>query len=144
MMRKFAADASGLSAIEFGIVTPIFAFVIIGILEGWSFATSVLGARTAVYAGENYVMQGGTEENAIRSVALSTWENRPEDGDVTVKRYCECSGAVVMCGGLCSVSQKPPEAFIEISAAGTWESTLQTRWFPVSRELGQRQVIRVR
>jgi Flp pilus assembly protein TadG len=142
--RRFATDASGMSAIDFGIVSPILALLVVGMIEGWSYATSVLEMRSAVHAAANYVVQGGSDENTIQTIAMTTWEHRPDDGTVTILRYCTCGGVVVTCAGLCPGTSKVPETFLDISASGTWQSAMQTSLFPASHDLEQQQVIRVR
>jgi len=143
-IKRFASDTSGLSAIDFSVVSPILALIVVGMIEGWSYATSVLEMRSAVHAAANYVVQGGTDESTIQNIALSTWEHRPYNGAVTVQRYCTCGGVVVACAGLCTYTEKVPETFLDIDASGTWESAIQTEWFPASHDIEQRQVIRVR
>ena len=143
-IKRFAKDNSGFSVVEFGVVTPVLALLVVGMIEGWSYATSVLEMRSAVHAAANYVVQGGSDEDAIESVALSTWEHRPDNGAISVQRYCTCGDVVVTCAGLCPSSTKVPETFLDIAATGTWQSTIQTTWFPGERDLEQRQVIRVR
>jgi Flp pilus assembly pilin Flp len=141
---RFVKDASGMSAIDFGIVSPILALIVISMIEGWSYATAVLETRSAVHAAANYVVQGATDEQAIQTLAISAWEHRPDDGELTVQRYCQCGEVVVTCAGLCPSTTKPPETFFDISASGTWESAIQTAWFPASQDIEQSQVIRVR
>ena len=109
-----------MSAIDFGIVSPILALIVVCMIEGWSYATAVLETRSAVHAAANYVVQGGTDEQTIQTLAISAWEHRPDDGQLSVQRYCQCGEVVVTCAGLCTSTAKPPETFFDISASGTW------------------------
>jgi Flp pilus assembly protein TadG len=142
--RGFFADESGVSATEFAVISPILAILIAGMIEGWSYQSRVLEVRSAVQAAAKYVLEGGTDEETIRSVAMSAWENKPTDGDVTVDRYCACGEAVSACSALCTDTEKAPATFVDIKAKTSWEGTLPSDWLLSSSDVVERQVIRVR
>jgi Flp pilus assembly protein TadG len=141
--QGFFADESGVSATEFAAISPILAIVIAGMIEGWSYQSKVLEVRSAVQAAAKYVLEGGTDEDTIRSVAMSAWENRPSDGDVMVDRYCACGDAVSACSALCTDTEKAPATFVDIKATTTWDGTLPSELL-LTADVVERQVIRVR
>ncbi len=141
---RFCGDERGIGAIEFAILSPILILVVFGMIVGAAYAAQLLDTRAAVQAGAKYVLQGGSDNSAIRTVALAAWLNKPTGGDVTVSRYCVCGGVVSDCAALCMTTNKAPEAYIQIEASATWSSPLQNSWLPSGSDVSQKQVIRVR
>jgi Flp pilus assembly protein TadG len=141
---RFLADESGVSATEFAAISPVLALVVAGMIEGWSYQSRVLETRAAVQAAAKYVLQGGTDDVTVRSVAMSAWQNRPSDGDVTVDRYCTCGDTVSSCSLLCVDTEKVPATFIDIEATASWTGTFQNDWLPTEKVVAEKQVIRVR
>jgi Flp pilus assembly protein TadG len=141
---RLIADESGVSATEFAAVSPVLAVLIVGMIEGWSYQTQVLETRAAVQAAAKYVIQGSTDDAAIREFALSAWQNRPSDGDVTVEKYCMCGDAVNACSSLCFDTEKPPATFIDITATANRIGVLENEWVLPDKPLVEQQVIRVR
>ena len=141
---RWIADESGVSATEFAAVSPVLAMLIAGMIEGWSYQSRVLETRAAVQAAAKYVLQGSTDDEAIREFAMSAWQNRPSDGDITVAKYCACGDAVSACSSLCIDTEKPPATFIEIKATTTWDGTLESKWVLSDKAVVEQQVIRVR
>ena len=141
-VRIFRSD-SGIAAVEFALVVPILCLVLLGIINGWSFVSSSLSMRAGVKTAANLVMQGSANDAAIQAVALSSWENRPDDAQVTLGRKYMCGSTVadpsILCGGL-----KVPSVYVEIQATATWSPPFSFGVFSFSREFSHQQVIRVR
>lgn len=141
---RLFTNERGVSAVEFAAVSPVLAIVIAGMVDGWSYQSSVLDARAAVQAAAKYVLEGGADDDTARSVALSAWQNRPSDGDVTVDRYCACGETVSACSSLCTDTEKAPATFVDITATMSWIGAFQNNWLPMHTSVVQQQVIRVR
>jgi Flp pilus assembly protein TadG len=141
---RIFTDERGVSAVEFAAVSPVLAIVIAGMVDGWSYQSSILETRAAVQAAAKYVLEGGADDETARSVALSAWENRPSDGDVTVNRYCACGETVSVCSSLCIDTEKAPATFVDIKASMSWSGAFQNDWLPVEKSVVEQQVIRVR
>ncbi|TWI36671.1 TadE-like protein [Mesorhizobium tianshanense] len=141
-VRAFRND-SGAAAVEFALVVPILCLALLGIINGWSFVSSSLSMRAGVKTAANLVMQGSANDAAIQAVALSSWENRPGDAQVTLGRTYMCGSVVAdpttLCNGL-----KIPSVFVEIQATATWSPPYSFGVFSLSREISHQQVIRVR
>ncbi|MER8464846.1 TadE/TadG family type IV pilus assembly protein, partial [Mesorhizobium sp. M1396] len=88
-------DEAGVAAVEFALVLPILCLVMLGILDGWSYVTSSLSMRAGVKTAANLVMSGSAIDAVTQAVAISSWENRPEDGQVTLSRTYMCGTTVV-------------------------------------------------
>jgi Flp pilus assembly protein TadG len=141
-VRFFRSD-SGVAAVEFALVVPILCLVLLGIIDGWSFVSSSLSMRASVKTAANLVMGGAAEDAATQAVALSSWENRPDDAQVTLGRKYQCGSVVVDPSVLCD-GAKAPSIFVEIQATATWSPPFAFGVFSLSRGLAHQQVIRVR
>ncbi|WP_206532438.1 TadE/TadG family type IV pilus assembly protein, partial [Mesorhizobium sp. M7D.F.Ca.US.004.01.2.1] len=107
------SDKAGVAAVEFAMVLPILCLVLLGILDGWSYVTSSLSMRAGVKTAANLVMGGSTNDTATKAVAIASWENRPEDGQVTLSRTYMCGTTVVDAATLCS-GPKAPSVYVQI------------------------------
>ncbi len=144
MFGRALADRRGTSAVEFAIIAPVLAFLLLGIVDGWSFATSTLAARAAVEAATTYFIGGGGDPTAAQTIALSSWNNPPADAAVAIAESCQCNGAASGCSGICAATSMPPAAYMQISATGTWTAPFSVQFLGSQVSLSQSQVIRVR
>ena len=144
MLRRMLADRNGASATEFAVIAPVLAFLLLGIVDGWSLATSTLGARAAVEAAATYFIGGGADPATAQLIAQSSWNNPPPDASVAVSESCACSGAASGCGGICAATSMPPAAYMHIAATGTWTAPFSVQFLGSQVTVSQTQVIRVR
>jgi hypothetical protein len=144
MNMHFLQDRSGVSAAEFAIVAPILIFVILAMIDVWSYFNASLGTRAAVKAGANYVLLGGHTSSTAQAVAMSAWIRPPDDASVSVEQVCYCGEEVAACDVLCTGTLAPPAGYIRIEAAGTWIPPTPIRLVLESRPMANHQVIRVR
>ncbi|WP_274533728.1 MULTISPECIES: TadE/TadG family type IV pilus assembly protein [unclassified Mesorhizobium] len=128
---------------EFAMVLPILCLVLLGILDGWSYVTSSLSMRAGVKTAANLVMGGSTNDAATKAVAIASWENRPEDGQVTLTRIYMCGTTVVNASTLCS-GPKAPSVYVQIQASATWVPPVAFGAFSASSIIGHQEMIRVR
>ncbi|MER9746898.1 TadE/TadG family type IV pilus assembly protein [Mesorhizobium sp. M0140] len=136
-------DDSGVAAVEFAMVLPILCLVLLGILDGWSYVTSSLSMRAGVKTAANLVMSGSTDDAATQALAIASWENRPEDGQVTLSRIRMCGATVVDVSTMCS-GPKVPAVYVQIHASGTWVPPIAFGPFATSTVIGHQEMIRVR
>ncbi|KQU99824.1 pilus assembly protein TadE [Mesorhizobium sp. Root695] len=136
-------DDAGAAAVEFAMVLPILCLVLLGILDGWSYVTSSLSMRAGVKTAANLVMGGSTNDAATKAVAIASWENRPEDGQVTLTRIYMCGTTVVNASTLCS-GPKAPSVYVQIQASATWVPPVAFGAFSASSIIGHQEMIRVR
>jgi Flp pilus assembly protein TadG len=144
MGTKFLRDRSGVSATEFAVIAPVLALMVLGMLDGWSYAASMLAMRAAVKAGANYVIEGGGTSDTARAVAVSAWVSPPSDASVAVTQACYCSGAATTCGLLCVGTAKAPSAYLTVRATGTWTPPAPFSYVLEARTVVHSEVIRVR
>jgi Flp pilus assembly protein TadG len=137
-------DDAGVAAVEFALVLPILCLVLLGILDGWSYVTSSLSMRGGVKTAANLVMGGSNDDTAIKAIAISSWENRPEDGQVTLTRIYMCGTTVVDAATLLCSGSKVPSIYVQIQASATWVPPIAFGAFSASSIIGHQEMIRVR
>ena len=101
-LRRILRDSQGAAAVEFALVLPFLAAILIGIGN----LAPVLGAthamRDGVSAGSLYVMSGGRNPTTIRDVTLAAWTGHSNSDVVTVTQYCTCADVQGSCTTLCA------------------------------------------
>ncbi|QKD17130.1 pilus assembly protein [Mesorhizobium sp. NZP2077] len=136
-------DDAGVAAVEFALVLPFLCVALLGIVDGWSYMTNSLSMRAGVKTAANLVMEGSTSDTATQAVAMSSWEKRPADGQVTLSRIYMCGATVVDASTLCS-GPKVPSVFVQIQASATWTPPFTFGVFSAPSIIGHLEVIRVR
>jgi Flp pilus assembly protein TadG len=136
-MRRFWHDRSGTAAIELAFIAPAIAGIALLGLTVWQSAAQIENMRGALKSGARYYMSGGFNDTDGRTFAMSAWDKKPTDGNITVQRICKCAGVAQACNVLCA-DQTPPQMFINLSATGTATTGVST--FP----LAETKVVRVR
>jgi Flp pilus assembly protein TadG len=136
-------DDAGVAAVEFAMVLPFLCLALLGIVDGWSYMTSSLSMRAGVKTAANLIMAGSTNDTATQAVAISSWENRPADGQVTLSRVYMCGTTVVDASTLCS-GPKVPSVYVQIQASATWVPPFTFGAFSAPSVIGHLEMIRVR
>ncbi|MBZ9756784.1 pilus assembly protein [Mesorhizobium sp. ESP6-5] len=136
-------DEVGAAAVEFAMVLPFLCLALLGIVDGWSYVTSSLSMRAGVKTAANLVLAGSTDDAATQAVALSSWEKRPDDGQVTLSRIHKCGTTVVDASTLCS-GPKLSAVFVQIQASATWTPPFTFGVFSAPSTIGHQELIRVR
>lgn len=115
---RFAASESGAAAVEAAFVLPIMIGLVIFGADGWLHVRHAQNTSTALHAGARYYQEGGADDAAARTLALSAWPGRPQDASVTVARSCACGTTPVSCSTICG--SDPPQTFVTLSAQSTF------------------------
>lgn len=142
-IRRCLQREDGGAALEFALLAPMLGIVCLGVIDGWSLASSVLYMRASVNTAASLYMQGAADEAAIHSAALQNWQHRPSDGELTLSRIYKCDGNVVSSTSVCD-GAKAPSQFVEINASGSWVAPFEVNFLPTTQILRHEQVIRVR
>ena len=137
------SDKAGVAAVEFALVLPILCVALLGIIDGWSYVASSLSMRAGVKTAANLILAGSTNDTATQAVAVSSWEKRPADGQVTLSRIYMCGATKVDASTLCS-GPKVPSVYVQIQASATWTPPFTFGVFSTSSAIGHQEVIRVR
>jgi Flp pilus assembly protein TadG len=144
-MRSFIKNESGLGAIEFALIVPLLSIMLLGIMSSWSYFQQNSNMRDSVEATAKYYIQGGTTDATARTIAASTWLNKPSGGVVTVTRSCVCASVAGTCtpGALCA-DNTVPEIQLTILATSSWSDPFSSTLFPNGLNLRESEVVRVR
>ncbi|TGQ69334.1 pilus assembly protein [Mesorhizobium sp. M00.F.Ca.ET.186.01.1.1] len=136
-------DDAGVAAVEFAMILPFLCAALLGIADGWSYMTNSLSMRAGVKTAANLIMEGSTDDTATQAVAISSWEKRPADGQVTLSRIYMCGTTVVNASTLCS-GPKVPSVYVQIQASATWMPPFTFGVFSGSSVISHLEVVRVR
>jgi len=136
-LRRFVRSEHGGAAVEFAVIAPFLAALVIGLMVAWEPATAMLRMRAAVHAGAAYVRSGGTDDTKTYDVVENAWERKPADADILVSRACLCGQIAQACTTICT-DQTPPSVYITVAAT----STDNSRAF--GKTLARSEVVRVR
>ena len=120
LLRKFLRQNNGASAVEFAIISPILAVLVIYGFDAWQLINRKLDMHAAINAGAHYYMGGGADDPTAQSISLNGWPNKPGDGAVTITRVCSCAGAASGCGTLCAATQQAPEIYVTLNSTTQW------------------------
>jgi Flp pilus assembly protein TadG len=143
-LRGFRRDRSGSAAIEFAVIAPVLAIVVLGIVDVWSLASSNINANVAVKAASNYYLQGGTDDITAQALGTAAWRNPPDDANLSIARACKCSGVTVTCSSSCATGNSTPVTIVTIAASGTWTAPFAPAPIPSEEALAAGAVVRVR
>ncbi len=143
-MRKFLRDDTGVSAIEFALIAPMLALVLLGTISGWAYYQQNNYMRDSVEVAGKYFLQGGTSEEVGVDIAEAAWTDKPDDGSIALNKTCTCAGVAASCSGVCSDSSIP-QTYWTIEASSTYtDPFLGEAVFENGFPLYEREVIRVR
>jgi Flp pilus assembly protein TadG len=120
---RFWRNKRGVAAIEFAIVSVVMAAVATSMVEGWAIGSAQTNAQAAANAGALYYLQGGTDDTAAQSFAMSSWTSAPGNAAVAVTRTCTCAGAASACSSVCT-DNTPPHIQILVQATGTYQDNM--------------------
>ncbi len=119
----FARRREGVSAIEFGLILPVLATVVLGLTDIATITTGVGEMQTAVRAAIQYGMDAGTDMSVAQTQGTNAWQSEPSDGSLTATSACYCGSSGSDCHTVCSDSTVPKK-FITVTASGTYGSNM--------------------
>jgi Flp pilus assembly protein TadG len=119
-LRRFPQHRGGGSAVEFAIIVPILAGLLISGFDAWQLINRKQDMHAAINAGAHYYMGGGADDPTAQAISLSGWPNRPGDAQVAISRACTCAGAGSSCTTVCAATQQAPEIRVTLTAQSQW------------------------
>lgn len=141
-MRRFSRNESGLGAIEFAMIGPFMAIMLLGIQSSWSYMRQSGVMRDTVEAVSKYYVQGGTNDTQAASIGSTAWTNKPDGGTLVITRTKTCGTATVTTSN-CSDGSIPNEALVVLASA-SWTDPTSIMIFPNGLTINQSETIRVR
>jgi len=107
MKLSFFKDKSGAAAVEFGLVAPILAAILVGIGTYGLEIVAYSKMREAVSAGAQYALTTSDTTSDISSVVSAAWDDKPSGATVSVSQKCVCAGADNDCSTACPNGDYP-------------------------------------
>jgi Flp pilus assembly protein TadG len=120
LLRKYLRHTSGASALEFAILAPVLAGLVIWGFDTWELINRKQDMHAAINATAHYYMGGGPDDTSAQSIGMSGWPNRPGDAALAISRACSCAGVVSDCSTVCAATQQAPEIRISMKATEQW------------------------
>jgi Flp pilus assembly protein TadG len=130
----FATRRDGVSAIEFGLIVPVLATIVLGLTDVAAISTGVGEMQTAARAAIQYAMNGGTDMTAAQTRGTNAWQSKPSDGTLTASSACYCGSSTSDCQTVCS-DKTYPKKLVTVTASGTYGTNFMTKKETVSEVL---------
>lgn len=122
-MRRFVRNRDGAAAVEFGLIAPIVAAVLVGVTSMGGMIIAYNKMSQAVSAGAQYAMTASADDTAaIEDVVEMSWEGMPAGGDVTVTQVCLCGTVSSECNTICEADGDYPEKATTITATRSYSA----------------------
>jgi len=118
MLRHFARDRRGASAVEFALIAPVLAVTLLGVAEYGHVVYQRTDMHGALRSGGQYVLNGGRDLAVAREIVLRSWSSMPEDALVEATRFCLCGDEEHVCTSPCD-DESVPEAYVSLRARAT-------------------------
>lgn len=111
------ASTSGVAAVEFAMVLPILAAIVVTLPDLSQAAESVMQMEGAARASIQYAMGGGTDMSVAQTIGLQAWSDKPANATLTASQSCKCAGAAATCGQSCP-DGSIPRTYFSVTASG--------------------------
>jgi Flp pilus assembly protein TadG len=117
LLAKIRRDKRGTSAIEFALIAPVLAGVVVALADVNSMGMGAANMQTAVRAGAQYAMSGGTDAATAQTKADAAWTRKPAGGTIAASRVCKCASTAQDCNTPCASNQWP-DMYMTVTATG--------------------------
>jgi len=107
VLSTFRRDKRGTSAVEFAIVAPMFIAAVLAISDVTNMSSGASNMQSAVRAGIQYALKGGSDATTMQTQANGAWTNKPSGATLTTSQSCKCAGASHACNTLCADNTQP-------------------------------------
>ena len=115
-LKKLFKDHGGAAAIEFGLVMPVLASIVILMPDVTQAASSAINMDSAVRAGIQFAMNGGTDTSTVQTYVNQNWVSKPTGATTTATLACYCDSAVLTCGQPCTGTLS---SYVTVAATAT-------------------------
>lgn len=106
----------GTAAIEFAMVLPVLATIVVCLPDLSQAVTGVLEMEGAARASVQYAMGGGTDMSAAQTIGMASWTTKPTNAKLTASEACLCNGAGGTCGQVCPDGTNPQTYFTVVAS----------------------------
>jgi len=134
LLRSFAADRSGLAAMEFVLVAPMMVAALVLTLDVSLYVVNRTRMHSGIRSGIQYLMDNGRDLDQLDSIVANSWSEKPGDAVIASERYCLCFDVRHACNVLCS-DDSAPESYFSISAKGTLQGIVNDSTLEATEDL---------
>lgn len=106
-LKSLKRDASGASAVEFGLTVPVLLICLLGVVDLGNVVYQRGDLEAALRSGIQYFMSGGTDLAEAEAIVDAAWTHRPEGAVVVAEKFCLCGTTVSVCTQLCGDGTYP-------------------------------------
>jgi len=123
--RRLLSAVEGTSAVEFALIAPALASMVLGISQVSEVLIGSAHMQTAARASIQYALNGGTDLTTAQNVGLQAWADKPANATLAASEYCTCHGVTAVCTQTCSDGDVPKQ-YVSATATGTLGGTVYT------------------
>jgi Flp pilus assembly protein TadG len=116
-IAKLARKNDGVAAVEFAMVLPILASIVICLPDLSQAVVGVVQMESAAQASIQYAMAGGIDMSEAQSIGMQAWTSKPANAALTTSEYCLCGGSAGTCGVTCP-DGSIPGTYVSVTASG--------------------------
>ena len=125
-IRHFVCHSGGAAAVEFALIVPVLAGLVVAIDDVSNIAIGTAAMQTGSRAAIQYAMAGGTDMTAARTLGMQAWDQKPSDASMTVVMACLCANVASGCNSPCPDGTVPTK-FVTVDVQGTYGGNLYQR-----------------
>ena len=123
-IRRLLRANDGTAAIEFALVLPVLATIVICMPDVSQAVTGVLEMEGAARASIQYAMAGGTDMSAAQNIGMASWTTKPANATLAASEACLCGSAGGTCGQVCPDGTNPQTYFTVVASGMMGGSTI--------------------
>jgi Flp pilus assembly protein TadG len=125
-IRRFVSHSGGAAAVEFALIVPALAGLVVAIDDVSNIAIGTAAMQTGSRAAIQYAMVGGTDMVAARTLGMQAWDQKPSNASMTVVLACLCGTTAAACDMPCPDGTVPTK-FVTVDVQGTYGGNLYYR-----------------
>ena len=144
---EFLRDRDGAGAVEFSMLTPLFAIMIV-LTADLSFGVfKKMQVEGAAQAGAQYAIIHGFDSSAISSAVTNATNNSEISSSPAPTQFCGCPGETGITAAACSAicdSGNAAGTYVTVSAHGTYTTMIPYSVVPSSYTFNAQSTVRLK
>ncbi|MGQ0684364.1 TadE/TadG family type IV pilus assembly protein [Bradyrhizobium sp.] len=144
--RRAARDTGGAAAVEFGLIVPMLALMVVGIMDVGLAVHRKMQVEHAAQAGAEYAILNGFDASAISSAVTSATSATGITADPPPENFCGCATsagvAPLTCGTTCP-GGAAAGTYTTVSAKATYSTIINYTVVPDAYTFGAKSTVRL-
>ena len=142
-VSAFGRPTGGNSAVEFGLIIPVLAFLVLALVDYAMYVSDNMRVAKGVASAVQFAMYNVENEQGIRDVAYSASNFSTDTATVDVLQFCECHDqSSVSCDAGCDDGEHK-RIFVEVGMEYTYKPMFDYPFVPKSVILTRSATIQV-